>query len=102
MVFSNTLIFFVQAETTARGNSKALKIEAEAQATALKIKAQAEAAAVLVKAQADMEAAQMLEKSEVAVDLAKINASAGALSDNSKLFFAKEPDYMRNLFSVQQ
>ncbi len=91
----------LQAETTARGNSKALKIEAEAQATALKIKAQAEAQAVLVKAEADMEAAQMLEKSNVAVDLAKINASAGALGEKSKLFFAKEPEYMRNLFSVQ-
>ena len=91
----------LQAETAARGKAKALKIEAEARAAALKIDAEAEAAAVLLKAEADMDAATMLEQSPVAVDLAKISASANAVGDKSKIFFAKEPDYMRNLFSVQ-
>mmetsp|Transcript_9553 Transcript_9553/g.25982 ORF Transcript_9553/g.25982 Transcript_9553/m.25982 type:complete len:501 (+) Transcript_9553:119-1621(+) len=91
----------LQAETTARGKSKALQIEAEAKAKALKIEAEAEAGATLIKAEADMDAAKMLQQSEVAIDLAKINASAVALGDKSKLFFAKEPEYMKNLFSVQ-
>merc|ERR1712157_470669 len=91
----------LQAETTARGKAKALKIEAEAQAAAMKISAEAEAGAVLIKAEADMDAAKMLQQSDVAVDLAKINASASAIGDKSKLFFAKEPAYMKNLFSVE-
>jgi len=92
----------LQAETTARGKAKAMKIQAEAQAIAVKIKAEADAGAVLIKAEADMDAAKMLQQSEVAVDLAKINASAAAIGDKSKLFFAKEPAYMKNLFSVQE
>lgn len=91
----------LQAETTARGKAKALKIEAEAKAVAIKINAEAEAGAVIIKAEADMDAAKMLQQSEVAIDLAKINASAAALGDKSKLFFAKEPQYMKNLFSVE-
>lgn len=91
----------LQAETTARGNAKAKMIEAEATAEALQIQAAAEAKAILLKAEANMEAAKMLQTSDVAVDLAKINASAGALATNSKLFFAVEPQYMKNLFSVE-
>ena len=102
----------LQAETTARGKAKALRINAEAEAqakkiqahaeaNAMEIKAKAEAESVRMKAEADMDAAKMLSSSDVAVDLAKINASAGALATNSKLFFAKEPEYMKNLFSVQ-
>lgn len=100
----------LQAETAARGKAKALQIAAQAQAQATKIAAQAQAQAtkleaegdadaIRLRAAAEKDAATLLESSEVAVDLAKIKASAEGLqsANNTKFFFAEGPEYMKSM-----
>ena len=100
----------LQAETAARGKAKALQIAAQAQAQATKIAAQAQAqatkleaegdaGAIRLRAAAEKDAATLLESSEVAVDLAKIRASAEGLqsANNTKFFFAEGPEYMKSM-----
>ena len=94
----------LQAETAARGQAKAMKIEAEASAIKLKIEADSRAMATLVKARADGEAdvlraegakkaeilraegsqmaAELLESSQVAVTLETIKSSASAIKSS--------------------
>eukprot|EP00932_Pfiesteria_piscicida_P016051 SRR837773.2996.p1 GENE.SRR837773.2996~~SRR837773.2996.p1 ORF type:complete len:318 (-),score=105.93 SRR837773.2996:17-934(-) len=98
----------LQAETTARGNAKAIRIEAEAMASKARIAAEGEAEAAVVAARAQAEAARLvaegnrkaadlLSSSQVAVDLAKIDKSAGLIGRNDKFFFGQEPAYLANL-----
>jgi len=98
----------LQAETAARGNAKAMRIDAEAVAEQDRIKAQGAAQAEVIKARAaadaaritaegNKESADLLATSGVAVELAKMDKSAQMLSHNDKFFFAKEPDYLAKL-----
>lgn len=98
----------LQAETAARGNAKAMRIDAEAVAEQDRIKAEGQAKAEVIKAKANSEAAQLiaegnkraadlLSTSQVAVDLAKMDKSAGLIGPSDKFFFGQEPAYLANL-----
>ena len=54
-------------------------------------------------AAAEKDAATLLESSEVAVDLAKIKASAEGLqsANNTKFFFAEGPEYMKSMLLTE-
>ena len=98
----------LQAETAARGQAKAVCINAEAHAQELRIKSAAEGLATVVEAKASAEgeeiiakgklkAAELLQNSSIAMELAKIQASAEAIKVGDKFFFGSEPDYMKNV-----
>eukprot|EP01026_Neomeris_dumetosa_P065961 TRINITY_DN63549_c0_g1_i1.p1 TRINITY_DN63549_c0_g1~~TRINITY_DN63549_c0_g1_i1.p1 ORF type:complete len:426 (+),score=64.28 TRINITY_DN63549_c0_g1_i1:63-1340(+) len=98
----------LMAETAARGQSKATKIDAEARAEALKLGAQGEAEALLIKAKAEADAeilraeasekaAKMLEKSQVAVDLAKMGKASDIIGAKDKFFFGQSPEYLQSI-----
>eukprot|EP01024_Parvocaulis_polyphysoides_P015785 TRINITY_DN16978_c1_g2_i1.p1 TRINITY_DN16978_c1_g2~~TRINITY_DN16978_c1_g2_i1.p1 ORF type:complete len:520 (+),score=81.98 TRINITY_DN16978_c1_g2_i1:93-1652(+) len=103
----------LQAETAARGQSKATKIVAQVNAEAMTLQAQGEAEALLIKARAEADAeilraeasekaAKMLEKSKVAVDLAKMGKAADIVGNKDKFFFGQEPGYMQNILFRSQ
>jgi len=98
----------LQAETAARGNAKATRIDAEAVAEQERIKAEGQAQAEIIKAKAQAEAsrliaegnkaaAESLATSGVAVELAKMDKSAQMLSAHDKFFFAQEPSYLSKI-----
>jgi regulator of protease activity HflC (stomatin/prohibitin superfamily) len=98
----------LQAETAARGNAKAVRIDAEAAAEKARIEADGEAQAEIIKARAQGEAARLVAEgqkksadliatSQVAVDLAKMEKSATLLNKGDKFFFGQEPAYLANL-----
>lgn len=98
----------LQAETAARGNAKAMRIDAEAVAEQDRIKAEGQAKAEVIKAKANSESAQLiaegnkraadlLSTSQVAVELAKMDKSAGLIGPSDKFFFGQEPAYLANL-----
>lgn len=98
----------LQAETAARGNAKAMRIDAEAAADKSRIQAEGAAQAEVIRARAQGEAARvvaegnkaaadLLATSEVAVDLAKMDKSASLLGPRDKFFFGQEPAYLANL-----
>ena len=98
----------LQSETAARGNAKAMKIQADANAEktliiargdaeAAKIGAEGEAEAERLRAQGSKDAADLLSANQVAVDLAKLDRSAAALSNKDKFFFGQSPEYVNPL-----
>jgi len=98
----------LQAETAARGNAKAMRIEAEAIAEKTRIASQGDAEAEVIAATAKAEAARLvadgnkkaadlLATSQVAVDLAKMDKSASLIGQSDKFFFGQEPAYLANL-----
>jgi len=98
----------LQAETAARGNARAMRINAEASAEKTKIQADGFARSEVIKAEAqgtsarlvaegNKKAADLLSTSQVAVDLAKMDKSAQMLGKSDKFFFGQEPAYMQNL-----
>jgi len=98
----------LQSETAARGNAKAMRIDAEAVAEKAKIEAEGNAQAAVIRAQAEGEssrlvaegnkkAADLLSTSDVAVELAKMDKSAALLGPKDKFFFGQEPAYLANL-----
>ena len=109
----------LQAETQARGMAKATKLEAEAAAVTRKIQADSEAIATMVKAQAEgdaervraegakaaeilraqgsKQAAELIQGSEVAIQLETMKTSAAAIKHSDKFFFGQEPSYMPNV-----
>merc|ERR1719160_1793232 len=84
----------LQAETAARGNAKAMRIEAEGAAQAAVIKARSEAEAARLVAEGNKNAADLLSTSQVAVELAKMEKSAQMLGSQDKFFFGQEPAYL--------
>jgi regulator of protease activity HflC (stomatin/prohibitin superfamily) len=70
-----------QAETAAQGKASAMRIEAEGFASAQ-----------VTKARAEKEAADLLESSDLAVTLRKIEMTGVALGANSTFFFGQEPN----------
>jgi len=98
----------LQAETAARGNARAMRIDAEATADKVRIEAEGKAQAMLIQAQSEANAAKtiaegnkqagdLLATSQVAVDLAKMDRSAAMLNPQDKSFFGQEPEYLANL-----
>merc|ERR1712151_113238 len=98
----------LQAETAARGNAKAMRIDAEAAAEKARIEAEGVAQADVIRAKAQGEsarlvaegnkkAADLLATSQVAVDLAKMDRSASLIGPSDKFFFGQEPAYLANL-----
>jgi regulator of protease activity HflC (stomatin/prohibitin superfamily) len=98
----------LQAETAARGNARAMRIDAEAEAGKARIEAEGKAQAMLIQAQSEADAARtiaegnkqagdLLSTSQVAVDLAKMDKSATMLNPQDKFFFGQEPEYLANL-----
>merc|ERR1712061_738390 len=88
----------LQAETAARGNAKAMRIDAEAAAEKARIEAEGVAQAEVIRARAQGEssrlvadgnkkAADLLATSKVAVDLAKMDKSAQMIGKSDKFFF---------------
>jgi regulator of protease activity HflC (stomatin/prohibitin superfamily) len=98
----------LQSETAARGNAKAMRIDAEAVAEKVRIEADGAAQAELIRAKAQGEsarlvadgnkkAADLLSTSAVAVELAKMDKSAKLIGPSDKFFFGQEPAYLANL-----
>lgn len=98
----------LQAETAARGNAKAMRIDAEASAEKAQIEADGYAQSEVIRAKAQGEsarlvadgnkkAADLLSQSKVAVDLAKMDKSAQMIGKSDKFFFGQEPAYLANL-----
>jgi regulator of protease activity HflC (stomatin/prohibitin superfamily) len=98
----------LQAETAARGNSKAMRIDAEATSEKAQLEAEGLANADVIRAKAQSEAARLvaegnkaaadlLSTSQVAIDLAKIDKSASLIRPTDKFFFGQEPSYMQNI-----
>merc|ERR1719183_2804783 len=88
-----------QAEIAARGNAKARLIDAQSVAAANRIQAQARADAEVMQAQGKKEAAALLESSNVAVDLAKLEKTGQVLGDNKSFFFGTSPSVLPALMS---
>lgn len=89
----------LQAETAARGNAKAKLISAQAEAEAVRINAQALADAEKLQAQGKKEAAKLLESSEVAVDLARLEKASQLIGSRASFFFGASPQTIPALLS---
>jgi regulator of protease activity HflC (stomatin/prohibitin superfamily) len=98
----------LQAETAARGNAKAMKLDATAAADKARIEAEGLAQAEVIRAKATAEsarlvaegnkdAANMLSTNAVAVDLARMDKSAQLIGKSDKFFFGQEPSYLSSL-----
>ena len=98
----------LQAETAARGQAKAITIDAEARAGTMRIEAESIAQAEAIKARGAAEAeitraegskkaANLLEQSQVAVALAKMDRSVAAMKQGDKFFFGQEPSWLSNV-----
>merc|ERR1719378_1522958 len=88
-----------QSELVARGNAKAKLIAANSEAEALRIAAQAAADAERLRAQGKKDGAELLENSEVAVDLAKIERAGEVIGDKSTFFFGAGPQVLPAMMS---
>jgi len=88
-----------QAEIAARGNAKARLIEAQSVAAAQRIKAQSMADSEVMYAEGKKSAAALLEGSEVAVDLAKLEKTGSILSERTSFFFGATPSALPALIS---
>ena len=76
-----------QAETAAYGKARALTVEAEGAASARIIEAKAGAEADRIAADGALKAAELLQQSPIAAELAKIERTGTALGNSSKFFF---------------
>lgn len=88
-----------RAETAAQGVAKALMVQAKAEADAARIKAQADADSERIRAQGAMDAAQTLEKSNIAVELAKISKTGEALDQKTTFFFGGDAQQLPSLLA---
>jgi len=70
-----------QVETSARGQAQALLLTARAEADAAKIRAQGDAEAEALRADGARKAADLLQSSSVAVELAKMKQAGACLAD---------------------
>eukprot|EP00403_Amphidinium_massartii_P019215 CAMPEP_0178410356 /NCGR_PEP_ID=MMETSP0689_2-20121128/20936_1 /TAXON_ID=160604 /ORGANISM="Amphidinium massartii, Strain CS-259" /LENGTH=577 /DNA_ID=CAMNT_0020031527 /DNA_START=68 /DNA_END=1797 /DNA_ORIENTATION=- len=86
-----------QAEMASRGNAKAKLIASQAAGEAMRISARADADAERVKAQGKQDAAALLRKSQVAIDLAKMERASELMSPNATFFFGAGSDVSAGL-----
>jgi len=91
-----------QAEVAARGTAKAKLINAQAEAEAQRITAQATADSERLQAQGRKEAAALLESSEVAVELSRIERTGAILDDKTTFFFGANPAQISSLLANQR
>lgn len=90
----------LQAETAARGNAKASEITAQGSANAAIIRAKGDSEAEQLRAEGARKAADMLQASDVAVSLAKIDKTGLALSTaKSTFFFGSDPQAMGSVLA---
>jgi len=87
-------------ETVATGKASAAKIEARGSAEAEVFKARGEAEAERVRAEGHLQAAELLNKSQVAVKLAMIDRTGAALDDKKTFFFGADPKEMGGLLAT--
>ncbi|CAK0854815.1 unnamed protein product [Prorocentrum cordatum] len=98
----------LHAETAARSNAKATKLDATATADKAKIEAEGQALAEVIRAKATAEsarlvaegskdAANILSTASVAVNLARVDKSSQLIGKNDKFFFGQEPSYLSSL-----
>jgi len=88
-----------QAEIAARGNAKARLIDAHSCAAAKRIQAQAAADAEVSHAQGKKDAAALLETSQIAVDLAKLEKTGAVLGNKTTFFFGANPGVLPAMIS---
>jgi len=88
-----------QAEIAARGNAKARLIDAQSSAAAQRIQAQSVADAEVMHAQGKKDAAALLEDSQVAVDLAKLEKTGSILCNKTSFFFGAGPSAVPAIMS---
>merc|ERR1711865_577424 len=88
-----------QAEIAARGNAKARLIDAQSVAAATRIQAQAFSDAEVMQAQGKKDAAALLETSQVAVDLAKLEKTGQMIRGRTTFFFGAGPSALPALMS---
>lgn len=91
-------------ETTAQGKSRAIEIEATANAKKTMIIAKAEAEADVLRAQGAKTAADLLSTNPVSVDLAKIERTGNAIAgrgNHASFFFGTDPSHLAGLLSNQ-
>merc|ERR1711920_1130306 len=88
-----------QSELVARGNAKAKLIAAHGEAEAARIAAQAAADAERLRAQGKKDGAELLENSEVAIDLVKIERAGEMIGNKSTFFFGAGPHTLPALLS---
>jgi regulator of protease activity HflC (stomatin/prohibitin superfamily) len=88
-----------QAEIAARGNAKARLIDAQSVAAAQRIQAQSMADAEVMQAQGKKDAAALLETSDVAVDLAKLEKTGQMIGQKTTFFFGAGPSTLPALLT---
>lgn len=88
-----------QAEIAARGNAKAKLISMQSEAEAVRINAQARADAERLEAQGKKDAAKLLETSDVAVDLARLEKAGQLIGEKASFFFGTNPQAIPALLS---
>merc|ERR1711985_91987 len=89
-----------QAETAAEGAARALMIRTKAEADAKRICAEADADSERIRADGSKDAGDKLEKSNIAGELARIQKTGEALSDNQSFFFgAAAPGHLPAILS---
>jgi len=91
-----------QAELAARGNAKAMLIASQAGAESVRIAAIAHADAERLRAQGKQDAAALLETSQVAVDLAKIERAGDMICNKPTYFFGSGPSSIPALLASAQ
>jgi len=82
-----------------RGTAKARLIDAQSLAAAQRIEAQAIADAEVMQAQGKKEAAALLESSNTAIDLAKLEKTGALLDKKTTLIFGSSPAMLPALMS---
>ena len=89
-------------ETSAQGKGRAIEIEAAAKAKQTMILAQADADASILRAEGAKQAADLLSKNPVAVDLAKIERTGQAIAgegNHASFFFGTDPTEISTLLA---
>merc|ERR1712060_788460 len=87
-------------ETVATGKASAAKIEARGAAEAEVLKARGDAEAERVRAEGHFQAAELLNQSQVAVNLAMIDRTGHALDNKKTFFFGSDPKEMGGLLAT--
>ena len=87
----------LQAETAARGNAKAMRIDAEAESQKRRIEVGQEAKSEITVAEGKKQAAELLSHSHVAMELAKMDKSASLIGKGDKFFFGQDETYLASL-----
>eukprot|EP00656_Telonema_subtile_P020176 TRINITY_DN21339_c0_g1_i1.p1 TRINITY_DN21339_c0_g1~~TRINITY_DN21339_c0_g1_i1.p1 ORF type:complete len:459 (+),score=111.46 TRINITY_DN21339_c0_g1_i1:56-1432(+) len=88
-----------QIETQARAEAKAASIMVETENSNLLARAQAEADAARIRADGQKQSAALIESSELASELARLDAMQGVLSDKSAFFFGSDASHLSSILT---